>query len=192
MKALFLILLAIALLFFIKISLHASYDVTGTRACISALGIRKPLLPQQNKSKPKQKINFCDIYCTANALLKAFNKIKHGIVIEHIGIICICADDDPYTAIMKFNAVNAGVFSLLSYLESCFKVKNREINIDTDMTADKSVMQLSAQMSLRVGQIVYFVILFVFETINLKRRLRNGKQTQRNDAVGNEQRETTC
>ena len=93
---------------------------------------------------------------------------------------------------MKFNAVNAGVFSLLSYLESCFKVKNREINIDTDMTADKSVMQLSAQMSLRVGQIVYFVILFVFETIKLKRRLRNGKQTQRNDAVGNEQREATC
>ena len=87
-------------------------------------------------------------------------------------------DDDPYTAIMKFNAVNAGVFSLLSYLENYSEVKNREIHIDTDMTADKSVMQLSAQMSLRVGQIVYSVILFVFETIKLKRRLRNGKQTQ--------------
>ena len=183
MKALFLILLAIALLLFIKISLHASYDATGTRACISTLGIRKPLLPHKNlphknKSKPKKKLNFWDIYCTANASLKAFNKVKHGIVIEHIDIICICADDDPYTAIMKFNAVNAGVFSLLSYLETCSEVKNREIHIDTDMTADKSVMQLSAQMSLRVGQIVYFVILFVFETIKLKRRLRNGKQTQ--------------
>ena len=178
MKALFLILLAIALLFFIKISLHASYDATGTRVCISTLGIRKPLLPKKNKSKPKQKLNFWDIYCTANASLKAFNKVKHGIVIEHIDIICICADDDPYTAIMKFNAVNAGVFSLLSYLESSSEVKNRDIHIDTDMTADKSVMQLSAQMSLRVGQIVYFVILFVFETIKLKRRLRNGKQTQ--------------
>ena len=169
MKALFLILLAIALLFFIKISLHASYDATGTRVCISTLGIRKPLLPQKNKPKPKQKLNFWDIYCTANALLKAFNKVKHGIVIEHIDIICICADDDPYTAIM---------FSLLSYLENYSEVKNREIHIDTDMTADKSVIQLSAQMSLRVGQIVYFVILFVFETIKLKRRLRNGKQTQ--------------
>lgn len=181
MKALFLILLAIALLFLIKISLHASYDATGTRVCISTLGIRKPLLPQKkqkNKSKPKQKLNFWDIYCTANASLKAFNKVKHCIVIEHIDIICICADDDPYTAIMKFNAVNAGVYSLLSYLESCSEVKNREIHIDTDMTADKSVMQLSAQMSLRVGQIVYFVTLFVFETIKLKRRLRNGKQTQ--------------
>ena len=178
LKALFLILLAIALLFFIKISLHASYDATGIRVCISTLGIRKPLLPQKNKPKPKQKLNFWDIYCTANASLKAFNKVKHGIVIEHIDIICICADDDPYTAIMKFNAVNAGVFSLLSYLENYSEVKNRDIHIDTDMTADKSVMQLSAQMSLRVGQIVYFVILFVFETIKLKRRLRNGKQTQ--------------
>ena len=105
MKALFLILLAIALLFFIKISLHASYDATGTRVCISTLGIRKPLLRKKNKPKPKQKLKFWDIYCTANASLKAFNKVKHGIVIEHIDIICICADDDPYTSIIKFNAV---------------------------------------------------------------------------------------
>ena len=158
MKALFLILLAIALLFYIKISLHASYDTTGAKVYICFLGIKKPLLPQNKKSKPKQKQSFWDIYCTANAALKAFNEVKHGIVIEHIDMTCICADDDPYTAVMKFNAVNAGAFSLLSYLESCFKVKNREINIDTDMTADKSVTELSAQLSLRVGQIVYFII----------------------------------
>ena len=192
MKALFLILLAIALLFYTKISLHASYDTTGAKAYISVLGITKPLLPQNNKPKPKKKQSFWDIYCTANAALKAFNEVKHGIVIEHIDMTCICADDDPYTAVMKFNAVNAGAFSLLSYLESCFKVKNREINIDTDMTADKSVTALSAQLSLRVGQVVYFIIIFVFETIKLKRRLGNGKQTQRNDAVGNEQREAAC
>ena len=192
MKALFLILLAIALLFYIKISLHASYDKTGVKADISILGIRKPLLPQNKKSKPKQKQSFWDIYCIANAALKALNEVKRSIVIEHIDMTCICADDDPFTAVMKFNAVNAGAFSLLSYLESCFKVKNREIKIDTDMTADRSVTELSAQLSLRVGQIVYFIITFVFETIKLKRRLYNGKQTQRNDAVGNEQREAAC
>lgn len=192
MKALFLILLAIALLFYIKISLHASYDTTGANAYISVLGIKKALSPQNNKPKAKKKQSFWDIYCTANAALKAFNEIKHSIVIEHIDMTCICADDDPYTAVMKFNAVNSGVFSLLNYLESCFKVKNCKINIDTDMTADKSVTDLSAQLSLRVGQIVYFILIFGFETIKLKRRLGNGKQTQRNDAVGNEQREAAC
>lgn len=192
MKALFLILLAIALLFYLKISLHASYDTSGIKAAVSAFGIKKTLLPQNNKSKPKKKQSFWDIYCTANAALKAFNEVKHSIVIEHIDINCICSDDDPYTAVMKFNAVNAVVFSLLSYLESCFKVKSREINIDTDTTADKSVTELSVQLSLRVGQLVYFIIVFVFETIKLKRRLGNGKQTQRNDAIGNEQREATC
>ena len=192
LKALFLILLAIALLFSLKISLHASYDTTGAKAAVSALGIRKPILPQVNKPKPKQKQSFKDIYCVAIAALKAFNKIKHGIVVEHIDITCICADDDPYTAVMKFNAVNAAAFSLLIYSESCFKVKNREINIDTDMTVDKSLTELSAQLSLRLGQIVYFIIIFVFETIKLKRRLGNGKQTQRNDAVGHEQRKAAC
>ena len=192
MKALFLILLAIALLFYIKITLHASYDTTGVKAEISVFGLKKPLLPQKYKPKAKKKQNFWDIYCTANAALMAFNEVKHGIVIEHIDISYICADNDPYTAVMKFNAVNAFAYSLLTYLESCFKVKNREINIDTDMTADKSVTELSAQLSLRVGQIVYFIIIFVFETIKLKRRLGNGKQTQRNDAVGNEQREAAC
>ncbi len=189
MKALFLILLAIALLFYIKISLHASYDSSGAAAFISVLGIRKLIFPQKNKPKPKQKQSFKDIYCTANAAFKAFNKVKHSIVIDHLDISCICADDDPYTAVMKFNAVNAFSFSLLSYLESCFKVKSREINIDTDMTADKSATELSAQLSLRLGQIVYFILIFEFETIKLKRRLYNGKQTKRNDAVGNEQRE---
>lgn len=189
MKALFLILLAIALLFYIKISLHASYDSSGAKAAVSVLGIRKQIMPQKSKPKPKQKQSFKDIYCTANAALKAFNKIKHSIVIDRMDISCICADEDPYTAVIKFNAVNAFSFSLLSYFESCFKVKSREINIDTDMTADKLTTELSAQLSLRLGQIAYFILIFEFETIKLKRRLYNGKQTQRNDAVGNEQRE---
>lgn len=187
MKALFLILLAIALLFYIKICLLASYDSSGTEVTVNALGIRKPLLPQQDKPKQKQRIK--DIYCTANAALKAFNRIKHSIVIEYIDISCICADEDPYTAVMKFNAVNAFAFSVLSYMESCFKVKSREIKIDADMTADKTTTELSAKLSLRLGQIVCFALIFLFELIKLRRRLSNGKQTQRNDAVGDEQRE---
>ena len=94
-----------------------------------------------------------------------------------------------YTAIIKFNVVNAFSFSLLSYLESCFKIRSREVNIDTDMNVDKPTTELSAQLSLRLGQVVYFILIFSYETIKLKRRLCNGKQTQRNDAVGNEQRE---
>lgn len=189
LKALFLILLAIALLFYIKISLHASYDSSGAAAFISVLGMTKQLLPRKSMSETKQRQSLKDIYCKANAALKAFNKIKHSIVIEHIDISCICADVDPYTAIMKFNVVNAFSFSLLSYLESCFKVRSREVNIDTDMNVDKPTTELSAQLSLRLGQVVYFILIFSYETIKLKRRLCNGKQTQRNDAVGNEQRE---
>ena len=188
MKALFLILLAIALLFYIKISLHASYDSSGAAVFISVLGMTKQLLPRKSMSETKQRQSLKDIYCKANAALKAFNKIKHSIVIEHIDISCICADVDPYTAIMKFNVVNAFSFSLLSYLESCFKVRSREVNIDTE-NVDKPTTELSAQLSLRLGQVVYFILIFSYETIKLKRRLCNGKQTQRNDAVGNEQRE---
>ena len=83
---------------------------------------------------------------------------------------------------VKYNAANVFAVSLMTYLESCFKVKNRKINIDTDLTADKALTEMSAELSLRLGHIVYLVSVFGFE-LN-KRRHRDGEQTQRNDAVG--------
>ena len=186
MEALILILLTVALLFYIKISLCASYDSGKVSVAVSVLGIKKTLLPRSEKNKNKRKQSIKERYYYAKAAIKAINKIKRSIVIEKLNVNYISYDDNPYTAVVKYNAANVFAFSLMTYLESCFKVKNRKINIDTDLTADKALTEMSAELSLRLGHIVYLVSVFVFE-LN-KRRHRDGKQTQRNDAVGNEQR----
>lgn len=186
LEALILILLTVALLFYIKISLCASYDSGKVSVAVSVLGIKKTLLPRSEKNKNKRKQSIKERYYYAKAAIKAINKIKRSIVIEKLNVNYISYDDNPYTAVVKYNAANVFAVSLMTYLESCFKVKNRKINIDTDLTADKALTEMSAELSLRLGHIVYLVSVFVFE-LN-KRRHRDGKQTQRNDAVGNEQR----
>ena len=186
MEALILILLTVALLFYIKISLCASYDSGKLSVAVSVLGIKKTLLPRSEKNKNKRKQSIKERYYYAKAAIKAINKIKRSIVIEKLNVNYISYDDNPYTAVVKYNAANVFAFSLMTYLESCFKVKKRRINIDTDLTADKALTEMSAELSLRLGHIVYLVSVFGFE-LN-KRRHRDGKQTQRNDAVGNEQR----
>lgn len=186
LEALILILLTVALLFYIKISLCASYDSGKVSVAVSVLGIKKTLLPRSEKNKNKRKQSIKERYYYAKAAIKAINKIKRSIVIEKLNVNYISYDDNPYTAVVKYNAANVFAVSLMTYLESCFKVKNRKINIDTDLTADKALTEMSAELSLRLGHIVYLVSVFGFE-LN-KRRQRDGKQTQRNDAVGNEQR----
>ena len=186
LEALILILLTVALLFYIKISLCASYDSGKVSVAVSVLGIKKTLLPRSEKNKNKRKQSIKERYYYAKAAIKAIDKIKRGIVIEKLNVNYISYDDNPYTAVVKYNAANVFAVSLMTYLESCFKVKNRKINIDTDLTADKALTEMSAELSLRLGHILYLVSVFGFE-LN-KRRHRDGKQTQRNDAVGNEQR----
>lgn len=186
LEALILILLTVALLFYIKTNLCASYDSGKASVTVSVLGIKKTLLPRSEKTKNKRKQSVKERYYYAKAAIKAFNKIKRSIIIEKLNVNYISSDDNPYTAVFKYNAANVLAVSSMTYLESCFKVKNRAINIDTDLTADKALTEMSAELSLRLGHIVYFVSVFGFELI--KRRHRDGKQTQRNDAVGNEQR----
>lgn len=187
MKALILILLTVALLFYIKISLAASCHAGSLGASVSILGIKKEL--SFKKHKKKQKKSFTERYLSLNAAVKAYNKIKKSIVIEYININFISSGDDPYNAVMQYNAANAFAFSLLTYLESCYKVKNREVNIDTDMTNDKSIVEVSTELSLRLGHILYAVLVYMIEMMKFGRRSKNGKQAKRNDAVGNEQRQ---
>lgn len=156
---------------------------------VSLLWITKPLLPIKKKAKNKPKQSLNELYLSLNAAIKAYNKIKKSIVIENINIYFISADDDPYTAVMKYNAANSFAFSLMTYLENCFNVKKHNINIDTDMTGNESITELSAELSLRFGHILYAVSVYMLEMIKFGRRSKNGKQTKRNDAVGDEQRQ---
>ena len=189
MKALFLILLAVALLFYTKISLNADYHAGNFSVTVSALWIKKALLPKEKKRKEKPKQSLAQRYLSLNAAIKAYNKIKKSIVIENLRISFISADADPFNAVMKYNAANAFAFSLFTYLESCHKIENREIDIDTDMTAVKSTLDAAARLSLRLGLILYAVSVYMLEMLKFGRRSKNGKQAKRNDAVGNEQRQ---
>lgn len=190
MKALFLILLAVALLFYIKISLIASYHAGNFSVTVSALWIKKTLLPKEKKRKEKPKQSLAQSYLSLNAAIKAYNKIKKSVVIEKLRMSLISADAEPFNAVMKYNAANAFAFSLFTYLESCHKIKNREIDIDTDMTAVKSTLDAAVRVSLRLGLILYAVSVYMLEMLKFGRRSENGKQAKRNDAVGNEQRQT--
>ena len=139
----------------------------------------------------------------AKVALKALRRFKNGVYFDLIRLKAVISAPDPYDAVMRYNAVNGFVGSAIPFFESEFRVKEKEIYIGLDMNGGKSKASFELSASVRVGTILTLGLAagFGFLKILIKNRIRrirervarNGEQqTERNDAVDNEQHQGSC
>lgn len=168
MTAVIIILSALALLLFLKISLHASYGVNGLSIYSQILGFKIKLLPKEKKEKKKKSgASLKKRLKTVRVILKTLAKVKHIFVLDKVKIRYIAADDDPFNTVREYNAVNSVIVSAIPYFESFFSVKEKEIVIDTNMRSDKSELEFEIKLSIRIFQILYLGLFSGTEVLKL-------------------------
>lgn len=168
MTAVIIILSALALLLFIKISLCVSYGAKGLSIYSEILGIKIKLLPKGKKAKKKKSgASLKNRLEVVKVISKTLGKVKHIIVFDKVRISYIAADDDPFNTVREYNAVNSVIGSVIPWFESFFSVKEKEIAIDTDMCADKSELEFEIKLSIRVFQILYLGLFSGTEVLKL-------------------------
>ena len=222
MTVLVIIFLLLALIMLIPLGVCASYDSSGLRLKLRVSAYKKQIFPQESEPEPEpepesaedggesaEKVKKMPSFgidewrTVLNILFKALRRFKKGLSFDKIFMRFIAASPDPYDTVRIFNAVNSLVGAAAPFFESEFKVRQRDIFIDTDMTADKCSYSLELGLSIRVGQLLVIALAagFAFLKLLAKRKLKefrerkahNGKQqTQRNDAVNNEQYQEPC
>lgn len=214
--------LLLALIMLIPLGVSASYDSGGLMLKLRVSVYKKQIFPRGNKPEPepepestednggsaeKVKIRLPFSIDEWRGLLKivfkALRRFKSSITFDKIFLRFIAASPDPYDTVRIFNAANSFVGAAAPFFESEFKVRQRDIFIDTDMTSEKCSYSFELALSVRVGQLLVIALAagFAFLKLLAKRKLKqlrerkahDGKQqTQRNDAVNNEQYQEPC
>lgn len=139
----------------------------------------------------------------AKAALRALKRFKNGLVFGIIRLHCVISAQDPYDAVMRYNAVNAFIGSAIPFFESGFNVRSKELFVDLDLQSGVSVAHGKVEVSVRLGRLVGIAFLVGLSFLKLlvknrihrarERKSHNGKQQiERNDAVNYEQHQEPC
>lgn len=222
LTALIIILILLAAIMLIPLGVYASYTEGSFTASAHVWFYKLSLYPPkekkpkpeeptetdtENEEKPKKSFSpdFTpgDWLELARLALRALRHLKNGVYFDLIRLTAVISAPDPYDAVMRYNAVNGFVGSAIPFFEAEFRVKEKEIYIGLDMNGGKSNAEFELSASVRVGTILAlgFAAGFGFLKILIKNRIRrirervacNGEQqTERNDAVNNEQHQESC
>ena len=218
--ALIIILILLAAVMLIPLGVYASYAdgsfTLSAHAWFYKLGLypakeKKPENPTEadaeNEEKPKKNFSpgftLNDWLELAKVALKALRRFKNGVYFDLIRLMAVISAPDPYDAVMRYNAVNGFVGSVIPFFESEFRVKEKDIYIGLDMNGGKSKASFELSASVRVGTILtlgaaagfgFLKILINNRIRRIRERVaRNGEQqTERNDAVNDEQHKGSC
>lgn len=211
MLALIIILIILAAIMLIPLSVSAAYDGT-LRASASVWFYSIALIPREKKppdeeKKPKKsfKLDFTldEWLSLLEVALKALKRFKRGIYFGRLELHCVISAPDPYDAVMRYNALNGIIGSLLPFFEGGFRVKDKDITAELDLNGGKSSAIFDVSVSLRVGALLALALAAGFGALKIyiksrikrkrERTARNGKQqTERNDAVNDEQHQEPC
>lgn len=163
--------------------------------------------PPDEEKKPKKslKLDFTldEWLSLLEVALKALKRFKHGIYFGRFELCCTISAQDPYDAVMRYNAVNGLIGSLLPFFEGGFRVQDKDITAELDLNGGQSSAKFDISASLRVGVLLALALAAAFGALKIyiksrikrkrERTARNGKQqTERNDAVNDEQHQEPC
>ena len=220
--ALIIILILLTAIMLIPLGVYASYTEGGFTVSAHVWFYKLVLYPPkekkprpeeateadgEKKEKPKKSFSLDftlnDWLELAKVALRALRSFKNGVYFGLIRLRSVISAEDPYDAVIRYNTVNGFVGSMIPFFESEFRVKEKEIYIGLDMNGGKSAAEFEVSASIRVGTILALALAagFGFLKILIKNRIRrirervacNGEQqTERNDAVNNEQHQGSC
>lgn len=224
LTVLVIIFLLLALIMLIPLGVCASYDSGGLMLKVRVSAYKKQIFPRESEPEPepepdpesaedagenavkvKKRLSFGidEWRSLLKIVFKALRRFKNSLTFDKIFLRFIAASSDPFDTVRIFNAVNSLVGASVPFFESEFKVGQRDIFIDVDMSADKCSYSFELALSVRVGQVLVIALAAGFAFLKLlaarklkefrERKAHNGKQqTQRNDAVNNEQYQEPC
>ena len=107
------------------------------------------------KQKSKLRPGKDDIVDGLRLVLGLLSRFRRHLSADLLRLHFVCAAPDPYDAVMQYGYVNAG-FSLLSpLLHRILNIRDEEIVLDLDVTAEKLGIDARLVMTLQIWEIFY-------------------------------------
>ena len=104
--------------------------------------------------KKQKKTDSENLVAIFKLVLDFLNDFRTKLRVDNLQLRIVLADDDPCDLSVNYGRSWIALGNLYPQLERFFIIKKRQIEIQCDYTADKTVVDASASLSITVGRIL--------------------------------------
>ena len=185
----FLIIVLVLLLLILPVGLRIAYhEQLSLKLIIGPLKLRilpqaheKPKLSESKKKEkvkvPKEHKKFrlttADIFELLRIVLQALRRLRKFVSIDLLRLHLTVSAEDPYDAVMRYGALNAGLSTLMPLVACVLKIREEDIQTFVDLERQKPVIRAEFAATLQIWEIL---VIGVCAIISLLRWYINKKK----------------
>ena len=145
----------------------------------------KPEEEKDQSEQPKKKglplgMTREELFDLVKAILHHFARFPRRFRIDRFKLHALIAGWDPYNTAMAYGYLNEALSILLPLARQGFTVKESDVRTDVDFTTDVASVDFALGLSIRIGQIVGFLLTVAFVGAKhvIKSKLRQKKEAK--------------
>lgn len=143
---------------------------------------KPPQPPKKRKTEDNKKggslLDFLPLVKLGFRLLGDFRRKLRVNVLQ---LKLILAGDDPCDLAVNYGKTWAAVSGLMSRLESWFVIKKREVEVECDFTASKTLVYAYLDLTITLGRLLSLVLVYgvraLMEYLNIQKKRKGGAVT---------------
>lgn len=163
----------LVLLVMMPIRLLIAYSLNGVSVRLKIGLLTFSILPRKTKAKQKEKVKSDKPSATGDktgekaqkteiksylpilrTVLDLLVRLRRKAVMKQFDLLLILAGDDPSDLAILYGRTQ-GVFAvLLGQIEDAFRIQNRNVRIECDFTAEKTVLDGFVDISISLGKLL--------------------------------------
>lgn len=109
------------------------------------------------------------------------NTFRKKLRIQQLNVRVIMSGDDPCDLAVSYGRAWAAAGNLISALERVFVIKKRDIEVECDFTATKTVFNMKAELTITLGRILMLAVIYGIRVIraylSMKKKHEKAVQT---------------
>ncbi len=145
----------------------------------------KPEANEKKTEKPRKKglplgMTKEELFDLVKMILHHFARFPRRFRIDRFKLHALVAGSDPYNTAMTYGYLNEALSILLPLARQGFTVKQSDVRTDVDFTTDEFALDFGLGLSIRIGQIVGFLLTVAFVGAKgvIKSKLRQKKEAK--------------
>jgi len=117
---------------------------------------KKPEASKKSKKRPKLRAG--DVMELCRIALKALGRFRRSLSIDRLRLYILVAAEDPYDAVLRYGALNAGLGVLAPLAHNALKIRNEDVRTNVDVQGQKGWLELQLIATLQVWEILQIAL----------------------------------
>ena len=150
----------------------------GSEAAKKPQPARAPKPANQTKPAAQQGGSWTDFLPLVQEVLRFLDVFRRKLRVNRLEMKLIMAADDPCDLAVNYGRAWAAVGNLLPQLERVFVIKKRNIEVECDFTASKTLVIARLDLTITLGRLLGAVVVFAVralkEFLKIKKKRKGG------------------